>query len=159
MLKEYNPDASTVCWEIVNGWRIDRIHIVDTASPIARHRMDLIGDDQSVEMLEALSPHSFWKAINPWHVREFEEGNRFLIVGHTYWMQTDEHIIWYPAYYLSQQGATHHHFRSAKSRSLAEKIVQEEDLGSRTVDKAWADSLEPRYRWNEWIKVLEGIPA
>ena len=151
-MTEYNPLGSIVVWEVMNGNRVDRIHLIDRAHKNTKLQMDAT----EMGISGATHPHDVWAALTTDHVEQFKNGHRFFVVGHTVWnnlVGPNEHEIWAPSYDIEEGMQT---FRSSPHMHLAQEIAME-DVAAKTCDATWEKSIQPRMTWNSFVESAQAV--
>ena len=139
----YDPDGAIVVWDVVNGTRVDRILIVNTKHPTIARRIVMVRNHLVIEQCENLHSHSFWHEMPRDRAAQMQEGEQYVIVGHTVFdiePARNIHKHWAAAH---DYAAHRFGFSSAPTMVLARDLVHSCAM-VQTVGKAWQGSLMRR---------------
>ena len=141
----YEPEGALIIWDVVNGTRVDRILIVDNEHTTTLRRIMQVRNHLRVEDCEVLHSHDFWHEMPRDRAAQIQEGERYVIVGHTVYdiePAKNIHHLWAAAYDFE---AHRFGFHSAPTMVLARDLI-DTDVMVCTVERAYASSLDRRVR-------------
>ncbi len=141
----YDPEGAIVAWDVVNGTRVDRILVVNTEHPTIQRRIVMVRNYLVIEQCENLHSHSFWHEMPRDRAAQMQEGEQYVLVGHTVYdiePAKNIHRHWAAVHDFAEHRFG---FRSAPTMVQARDLV-DTDVMVCSVERAYASSLSRRVR-------------